>query len=208
MNFLVPHGVQINPILVVVVAVTSAALEDVVTLAGDVGAAAKYRPPPANSTKRKPGNLCHKQTPRRHTPPGQGTCPTPAETTPSRPLVSKSTTRDDGGCPGAGGFGRRGDGGVRPRCGGQIRLMVRQYQPAHAQQPTPHPGTRPTHATGPGHTPNTGRITSPTPNGAQMNVRVFVVVAVASAALSDVVTGIGDPAAAGKSARRRQAPTW
>jgi len=85
--------------------------------------------------------------------------------------------------------------------------MVCQYQPAHAQQPAPHPGTRPTHATGPGHTPNTGRITSPAPDGVQMNASVIVVVAVVSAALSDVVTGIGDPAAAGKSARRRQAPT-
>jgi len=86
--------------------------------------------------------------------------------------------------------------------------MVRPHQPAHAQQPTPHRGAQPTHATGPGHTPNTGRITSPTPDGAQINASVIVVVAVASAALSDVVTGIGDPAAAGKSVRRRQAPAW
>jgi len=91
MTFPVPHGVQINRILVVVVAATSAAFEDVVILAGDVGAAAEYRLPPADSTKRKPSNLCHNQIPRRHTPPGQGTCPLPEETTPPRPLARKST---------------------------------------------------------------------------------------------------------------------
>jgi len=57
--------------MVVVVAATSAALGDVVTLTGDVGAAEKYRQPPADSTKRRPSNSFHNQTLRRHTRPGR-----------------------------------------------------------------------------------------------------------------------------------------
>jgi len=256
-------------------------------VAGDASAAAKARPPPADSTKRTPSNLPRTQKLRRHTPPGGATRSTQARSPSPRPTALRSipawwlwsprrrrpwqpwsrwrataarrpktgrrpptaqngnrdtapTTRHPtdtrhlaeahaqnrkkqlphapwrahqrqrlgGGCHGAGAFGQRGDGGGRPRCGGQISLVVHPHPPPHAQQPTPHTGTQPTHATGPGHTPNTGSITSRTPDGAQNNTSLIVVVAAASAALSDVVTSIWGAAAAGKSARRRQAPTW
>jgi len=80
-----------------------------------------------------------------------------------------------------------------------MQVAARRQHKKKTEQPLPQPDTAPTHATGPGHMPNTGRNNSLTAPGAQINADVMMVVVAAPADLADVVMVAGDPGAADRS---------
>jgi len=170
-----------------------------VTLAGDVGPAAKSRPPPADSSNRTPNNLSRTQAPRRNTPPGRSGAQYRQHHLPHDPGRANERQLDRCDHRVVGGVGRLGDWGRGHRRGGQIKAAARRQRQTHTQRHPPHQGTPPTHATGPGHTPKTGSIISPTPHGADINATVMVVIFVTFALLADVMTVAGDVGAATKS---------